>query len=165
MFFNEHPDANRISGKLFRTLRRTNYDLRFTRSAITINQLKNAGGMRLIRNKHVTDSISSYDQRCEAISLYYDFYTTNGQIGNRHFEKLYNAHDLLPLYIANTHPGIVANIPDSLNIRINTEGLSEHLNFMMQEKAYARQEIDRYNDLKNRAIRLMELIKKEYHLE
>ena len=164
-FFNEHPDAKKITGKLFRTIRRTNFDARFIRNIITINQLKNAGGMRLVRNKEVSDSISYYDQRCEVTTLYNDFYTANSQVGNRQFEKLFNAIDLLPLYISNTSPGIIANIPDSFIIRINTTELNEQLNFMMLEKSYARQEIERYKELQGRAERLMELIKKEYRLE
>ncbi len=165
VFFNEHPGSKTISGQLFRTIRRTNFDARFIRNIITINQLKNAGGMRLVRNKQIADSISSYDQRCEVTILYNDFYVVNSQIGNRQFEKLFNAADLLPLYISNTSPAIVANIPDSVIIRINAAELNEQLNFMMLEKAYARQEIDRYLEIKERAIRLMELIKKEYHLK
>ena len=164
-FFNDRPGAKTILGKLFRTIRRTNFDARFTRNIITINQLKNAGGMRLVRNKQIADSISSYDQRCEVTILYNDFYIENSVVGNRQFEKLFNAADLLPLYIANRNGAIIANIPDSLTIRINTAALNEQLNFMMLEKAYARQEIDRYIEIKGRAVRLMELIKKEYHLE
>ena len=161
-FFNDHPDAKTISGQLFRTIRRTNFDARFIRNTITINQLKNAGGMRLVRNKQIADSISSYDQRCEVTILYNDFYVVNSQIGNRQFEKLFNAGDLLPLYISNANPAIIANIPDSVVIRINTAELNDQLNFMMLEKAYARQEIERYYEIKERAIRLMELIKKKY---
>ena len=127
-FFNQHPDAKTISGHLFRTIRRTNFDARFIRNVITINQLKNAGGMRLVRNKEVSDSVSSYDQRCEVTTLYNDFYTVNSQVGNRQFEKLFNATDLLPLYISNTSTGIIANIPDPLIIRINTTELNEQLN-------------------------------------
>jgi hypothetical protein len=165
LFFNEHPSAKTISGQLFRTIRRTNFDSRFIRNVITINQLKNAGGMRLVRSKQVSDSISSYDQRCEVSILYNEFYTENSLVGNRQFEKLFNATDLLPLYISNTSPAIIANIPDSFIIRINTAELNEQLNFMMLEKAYARQEIERYKELQGRAERLIDLIKKEYHLE
>jgi hypothetical protein len=117
--------------------------------------------MRLVRGKQIADSISSYDQRCEVTILYNDFYIENSLVGNRQFEKLFNAVDLLPLYISNTSGAIVANIPDSLIIRINTTELNEQLNFMMLEKAYARQEIDRYMEIKGRAVRLMELIKKK----
>ena len=81
IFFNEYPNAKTISGKLFRTMRRTNYDARFTRNTITIDQLKNGGNMRLVRNKQVADSISSYDLRCEQSTLYNDFYTVNSQVG------------------------------------------------------------------------------------
>jgi hypothetical protein len=165
LFFNEHPGAKTISGQLFRTIRRTNFDSRFIRNVITINQLKNAGGMRLVRNKQIADSISSYDQRCEVTILYNDYYAENSLVGNRQFEKLFNAADLLPLYIANKNGAIIANIPDSIIIRINIADLNEQLNFMMLEKAYARQEIDRYEEIKERAVRLMQLIKKEYHLK
>jgi hypothetical protein len=165
-FFNSHPDAKTISGKLFRTIRRSSSDYRFIRNDITINQLKYSGGMRMIGNKKVADSISAYDLRYESIiSLYNELYLANVQLANRQCEKLFEAKDLLPLYIANTDPAIVANIPDSLSIGINTSELNQQLNFMMQEKAYAKQETDRYNDLKARAERLMELIKKQYNLE
>jgi hypothetical protein len=163
-YFLSNPESKTISGRMFRTIRRTNYDYRFTRNNITINQLKNAGGMRLIQNKEVADSISVYDLRCEQTALYYELYTISAQTGARQFEKLFNAIDLLPYYIANTSEGIVANIPDSIVIRINTGDLNDQLNFMMQEKAYARQEISRYKELKQRAERVMELIKKKYHL-
>ena len=83
----------------------------------------------------------------------------------RQFEKLFNAADLLPFYIANTSGAIVANIPDTIIIRINTNELNEQLNFMMQEKAYARQETTLFKDLQQRAERLITLIKKEYHLK
>jgi hypothetical protein len=136
-FFNQHPDAKTISGQLFRTIRRTNFDARFIRNAITINQLKNAGGMRLIRNKQVSDSISSYDQRCEVTTLYNDFYTVNSEVGNRQFEKLFNASDLLTLYISNTSRRSY-QIFRFIYYKINTTGLNEQLNFMMLEKAYAR---------------------------
>jgi hypothetical protein len=164
-FFLIHPDAKTVSGRLFRTIRRTNYDARFTRTNITFNQLKNAGGMRLIRNKQVADSISAYDLRCEQTVLYYELYNTISQWGARQFEKLFYAADLLPFYIANTSGAIIANIPDTIVIRINTTELNEQLNFMMQEKAYARQETGLFKQLQQRAERLMEMIKKEYHLK
>jgi hypothetical protein len=164
-FFNTHQNVRTISGKLFKTLRRTQFDQLFTRNNITINQLKNAGGMRLIRNKQIADSIAGYDFRCESYVIYVNYYSTNQQIANRYIEKMANSADLLPFYISNSGFAIVANIPDSISIHINTDGLNEQLNFMMLEKAYARQEIIRYKELEARAVRLIELIRKEYHIE
>jgi hypothetical protein len=166
IFFKTNPEVKTISGKIFKMIRRTNYDIRFIRNNITLNQLKNAGGMRLVRKKQVADSISRYDFYCESvISLYNEYYLANGQLGARQFEKLFVAADLLSLYIDNNTGRIVANIRDSITIRINTDELNEQLNFMMQEKAYAKQEIDRYNSVKERAVRLIELIKKEYKFD
>jgi hypothetical protein len=164
-FFLRNPGTKTIKGKLFRTIRRTNYDARFTRTNITFNQLKNAGGMRLIRNKAVADSILSYDLRCEQNNLYFEIYNTISQTGARQIEKLINASDLLPYYITNPTGAIVFNIPDSIDIRINTEALNEQLNFMMQEKAYARQDAGQFREIQGKAERLIELIKKEYHLK
>ena len=121
--------------------------------------------MRLVRNKQIADSISSYDQRCEITSAYNELYIENMYVSNRQFEKLFNAADLLPLYIANRNKTIIDNIPDSLTIRIHTTDMNEMLNFMMLQKAYARQEIELYLETKERAARLIELIKKEYHLK
>jgi hypothetical protein len=164
-FFIKNPNAQIISGKLFKTIRRTNHDSRFIRTSITFNQLKNTGAMRLIRNKQIADSILFYDLRCERSDLYLNLYLTISQTGARQFEQLFNAADLLPYYVANPSGAIVSNIPDSITVHINTSGLNEQLNFMMQEKAYARQEARLFKELEEQAVRLIELIKKEYHLE
>ena len=120
--------------------------------------------MRLISKKEVADSISMYDFLCEStISIYNTLYITNGQLGARQFEKLFEAQDLLDFYMDNKTGAIVTNIPDSLSIRINTTELNSQLNFMMQEKAYANQEINRCAVIKEKAKILMALIKKEYY--
>src|SRR4026209_2573085 len=75
MFFNSSHNAQTISGKLFKNLRRTTYDQNLIRNTITINQLKNAGAMRLIRNKMVTDSIAAYDFQFEYfVALHGQYY-------------------------------------------------------------------------------------------
>ena len=166
MFFNANPGATTISGKLFRTIRRTSWDQNLTRNTITINQLKNAGGMRLIRNKEVVDSITSYDLQCtHYTALYGEYYIDHQQLGFRNIEKLVNAKELLPLYISNNASGVVANIPDSITVHINTSGLNEYLNFLMQVKVFARQEIDFFERLKQTASALIGLIKKEYQID
>ena len=165
MFFNSSQNAKIISGRLFKNLRRTSYDQNLIRNTITINQLKNAGAMRLIRNKMVTDSIAAYDFQFEYFAaLHGEYYIIHQQADFRQLEKLVNSSDLLPLYILNSSTGIVNNIPDTMNIRINTEGLNEVLNFLMQLKVYARQEISQIAQLKRKATNLMMLIKQEYHL-
>ena len=165
MFFKAHPDAQTISGKFFRTLRRTTFDQLLIRNNITINQLKNAGGMHLIRDQSVTDSISAYDFQIESYQQYNIGYLTHQEVAYRNIEKMVDASDMLDLYISNNSDAIFGNIPDSIVIRINNADLNGELNFMMQLKVFARQELNRFKDLKNTAINLMAMIKNKYHLK
>ena len=164
MFFYNNKDVQKITVKFLKTLRRTSFDQRLTRNNITFNQLKNSGGMRLIRNKEVADSISAYDFNCERYDLYNEQYITNQQLDFRHLEKMVMAAELSPWYIQNTTLGVVANIPDSIIISVNLEGLNQYLNLLMQIKAFARQEILNFEQLRNNGENLIMLIRKEYHL-
>ena len=165
MFFNSNKNVQKITVKFLKTLRRTSFDQRLTRNSITINQLKNSGGMRLIRNKEVADSISAYDFNCERYDLYNEHYIANQQLDFRHLEKMVLASELSPWYIQNTTIGVVGNIPDSIVISVNLEGLNEYLNLLNQIKAFARQEIINFEQLSNNGVNLIMLIRKEYHLE
>ncbi len=166
LFFNAHPSATSISGRVIKYFRRATFDQNFTRNTITINQLKNAGGMRLIRDKPVIDSITSYDFQCEDyVNLYGEYYNSHQQLAYRYMEKLVPASALLQLYIQNNSTAYVTNIPDSIMIEINRTQLNEQLNLLMQVKIFAWQEIGEFQKLKNSATNLMELIKKDYHLK
>ena len=165
IFFYENKNASSISGKLFKTLRRTTWDHRIDRNTITISQLKNAGNMRLVQKKNVADSIAAYDMLWTYIELYKESYTTWNTMSNTYAGKLVSSNELLPLYIANKSEAIVNNIPDTINIKINTTELNEYLNFMMEQKVSIYQQNRLYKNIRESAERLIALIKKEYHLE
>src|SRR5260221_2934179 len=68
LFFEQNPAVKILPGIIFRNIRRTTWDRIYRRNSTTIDQLKNAGGMRLIQKKNVADSIAAYDlqwQRAE----------------------------------------------------------------------------------------------------
>src|SRR5436305_7184754 len=46
-YFETHPNAASVSGICYRNIRRTNWDRHYRRNSGTIDQLKNAGGLRL----------------------------------------------------------------------------------------------------------------------
>jgi hypothetical protein len=165
IFFTSHPDAKSISGKLFRTVRRTTYDTRFIRNNITMNQLKNAGGMQTIKKKNVADSISSLDLFWEKVSIYNDAYFSNLQTGYSYSEELIDESKLLPFFIRNQTAAFITGIPDTVIIKINTTDLNKQLGFMMREKTFAYQEIGIYKKLEESTVQLISLIKKEYDLE
>jgi hypothetical protein len=165
IFFAANPLAKSIPGKLFRTIRRTTYDTRFIRSNITMNQLKNAGGMRMVQKKNVADSISYLDLLWEKLGIYNEAYFSNLQNGYSYSEELVNVSSLLPFYIQNQTVSIVANIPDTVTIKINTADLNKQLSFMMRQKSFAYQEIGVYKKLEETTVELIRLIRKEYDLE
>ncbi len=164
-FFINNKNATTISGRLFRTLRRTTWDQRFERNMITISQLKNAGNMRLVQKKNVADSIGNYDMLWNNIELYRDGYAGIVDLSHHYAGKLVDPDDLLPLYLTNKSEAIVNNIPDSLTIRIDKTELKEQLNFMMGQKVSIYQQLRLYNNLRESAERLIFLIKKEYNLK
>ena len=166
MFFNSNKNVDVITGKLFKTLRRTTWDQLIDRNTITISQLKNAGNMRLVKKKNVADAIAAYDMLWINIdAIYKDTYVAFNELSNRYSGRLVNPGDLLPLYINNTSDAIVNNIPDSLLIRIDTTELKQQLNFMMSQKVNIYQQLQLYSHLRESAEKLMELLNKEYHLE
>lgn len=165
VFFYNNKNVQKISGKIYKILRRTTFDQRLVRNTITINQLKNAGGMRLVRNRQVADSIAAYDFNCERYEPYNENYLSHQQLNYRQFEKLVAISDLLPLYVENRSTAIVTNIPDSIDIKVNTTSINEYLGLLMQTKIFALQEILEFERLSISAVNLMALIKEEYYLK
>ena len=63
------PDPNRYSQRIYFIGRKLTRTANFFSADRTIKQLKNSGGLRLIRDQSVSDSILSYDQEIEKILL------------------------------------------------------------------------------------------------
>jgi len=120
----------------------------------TISQLKNAGGLRLIRHKNVADSITLYDtkqQHLDAIAKSYDEVTTDmDKDGYMIFDNQYIRHNFETGSIS-----ILTNNATTIRLYANRV-------FMVQivEKYYKNYLIQQ----KELAVALMSLIKKEYHL-
>ena len=166
LFFEEHPDVIKIPGIVYRQMRRTLWDRHYRRNSTTIDQLKNAGGMRLIQKKNIADSIAAYDLQWTRAEFWRETYITNLGKGKGFVEKIVNANDLLPAFRNNsTGNSLVARTIDSLIIRINPAYLNEYLNFLNWQKTNTIQDKRGYQNLEESAARLIDMIKKEYHLE
>ena len=121
----------------------------------TISQLKNAGGLRLIRRKNVADSITLYDTKVQyyaGIVKSYDEVTTEMiNEGFMIFDNQYIRH--------NFETGSISLLTN------NATTIRHYANcvFMVQivDKYYNRYLIQQ----KKLAVALMALIKKEYHLK
>jgi hypothetical protein len=62
-----------------------------------MDQLKNAGGMRLIRKKNVADSIASYDLQWQRAEFWREAYVANLAKGKDLLHKIFNAKTFYPV--------------------------------------------------------------------
>ncbi|MDQ6756183.1 MAG: hypothetical protein M3004_04525 [Bacteroidota bacterium] len=164
LFFESNPGATIIPGFIARQMRRSLWDRHYRRNSTTIDQLKNAGGMRLIRNKNVADSIAAYDLLWIRAEFWREGYITLQEKGKDLVHKVIDATNLLSKYRMWEFIS-KRNTLDSLSIKINRESLNEFLNFLADQKITTSQDKDGYKTIEKMAERLIALIKKEYHLQ
>jgi len=166
LFFESNPDAKIIPGAVFRHMYRTIWDRHYRRNSTTIDQLRNAGGMRLIRKKNVADSIAAYDLQWQRAEFWREAYITRQEKLMDILHKVFNSGDLISQYRQHSSTfTLPAIITDSMKIRIYPAYLNEYLNFIFDQKITTKQDKRAYQTLEKSAERLIELIKKEYHLQ
>lgn len=165
-FFESNPHPETIPGSVFRQMFRTIWDKHHRRNTATNDQLRNAGGMRLIRKKIVADSIAAYDLQWQRAEYWREVYITRQEKAMNLLHQIFNAADLVPFYKKQTDAApIVPNTYDSLKIQFYPVPLNEYLNFLYDQKITTRQDSRAYQALKKSAERLIDMIKKEYHLK
>jgi hypothetical protein len=166
LFFESNPDVTTIPGRVFRYMYRTIWDKHYRRNSTTMDQLKNAGGMRLIRKMNVADSIAAYDLLWQRAEFWRETYIANLAKGQDLLHKIFNARDLLSSYRNDSTAGTLrANVTDPLTITIKQEYLNEYLNFLHDQKITTGQDEKAYQVLEKTAERLINLVEKEYHLK
>ncbi len=163
-YFETNPNTKKVPGSLLRNMRRTLWDRYYTRNITTIDQLKNAGGLRLIRKKNVRDSIAAYDLMWQRAGFWQEGYITLQEKGKDFLQNIFTAQELLIRYRAHTEI-FDRKETDSLIYTINTEHLNEYLNFISNQKSTTLQNKRGYEAIAQSAERLIALIKNEYHLK
>ena len=166
-YFSIHRDKKTIPAYVHNLMRRSSWDRAYDRNNITMTQLKNAGNMRLIRKKNVADSILSYDFLWERADSYYkQTYWSSSGIINDYIKKIISDYSLLPYYkLNNTTAARLEGEAANITVEINTTLLLEYLNHLHKIKTTIVQDKDFYQDIEKKAERLIDLIKKEYHLK
>jgi len=129
----------------------------------TIVQLRNAGGMRLIKNKSVSDSMVGYYRTAEVIQ----FQTDEGLNSRRELREKYiplvNARDFLKV-IDSTNT--IINVPENLYLRkVDAEIINGCIIEIDRIKTLNLAIANRILNLKEKATRIKEFLKKEYHLK
>ena len=88
-----HPDLKSFAGDLYYFLRWMHRSDMFSVNDRTIIQLRNAGGMRLVSNKVVSDSMVSYYGEVDYIRFIFEEQTEFRRALRPHFPKLFNGMD------------------------------------------------------------------------
>jgi len=129
----------------------------------TITQLKNSGGLRLIKNQQASDSIMSYEQLLEDLE-------TNKEIEQKETAFLYPY--LSTLFDPNVFESMVdsygiinrpANNPSLRNA--NQEQIREFMFYLHQKKTSYIFTIDFLNNLHAKAVNLIKFLQQEYQLK
>jgi hypothetical protein len=128
----------------------------------TITQLKNSGGLRLIRNRQAVDFIERYDRQQRRLEI---IRAISIELGHDLTEALYRTVD---------SKDVVSGLYDSLFydkkvnpekvIRLNDQSLNELINKCIALRLRTGSDITVYNNIKRVALSLVEFLIKEYHL-
>ena len=101
----------------------------FFQNSGTFDQLRNSGGLRLIRNRNIVDSIEAYDQQVKRMSLR-DRYETDFMFENKKLaQKLFEGRSALKILADTVY--FKNQVSPDLTIPINEQYLDEYLNSLI----------------------------------
>lgn len=129
----------------------------------TLQQLKNAGGMRLIRKSRISDSIMIYDKKVRDLLIeqeaVFDYYIKQRSLG-----ELLN----IELVVKAVNPEMMAQLEQnntSLLVTNDKSILSKYLGYAFGYQGFAQNYILQLREVLAYATRLINLIRYEYHLK
>ena len=154
--------TNGYNDTLWRTLPKGFPD--FVKADRTMQQLKNSGGMRLVKNKKAADGITDYDLKCRNLDI-----DVNSLIGVH--ERYYISYSELIDHMALDADKKMMN-PKELEsgrknylLKSDKPSLGKFYNQIKLLKELAGFVKSQEEKLLDKAVNLIELLKKEYHLE
>ena len=98
----------------------------FFQNSGTLDQLKNSGGLRLINNRMIVDSIEAYDQQVKRMAKRDDFEVDAFMYNNRIGQKLFDARSIVKAYGFSDSPLILKD--STTSIQLNPGFLDEYVN-------------------------------------
>jgi hypothetical protein len=129
----------------------------------TIVQLRNAGGMRLIRNKSVSDSMVAYYKEVENLQFLFDESLVIKRTLREKLQPLLNAADFTRIIDDNNN---VINPPDILHLRVmDTGAINNCLLDINYIRGLSTGTKKRVQALRTRATEIKKFIAKEYGIK
>jgi hypothetical protein len=160
---NDHPITPDIIKKIYLLSSNSTRVVNAVFENRTSSQLKNSGGMRLIRKKKVSDSLMSYWQNaeiCNSISERLDFIAA--ERSDLYVRLFYNKY----LIRDDASRPAVSAIKEGASLISNDPALlAEYSNRTYSRKLVLNNYLTWMRETKARALRLMEIIRSEYDIE
>ena len=156
-------DRDKMAGEIYYFLRLLHRSAVFSVNDRTMVQLRNAGGMRLVSNKSVSDSMVSYYKDVDFIKFLYEEQTEIRRSLRPYFPRILDGIDF-GKFIDETNTVIRINEP--VKIKFNDkEAVNAILLICQHIKGINSGTKRRLGNLKEKAKIIREIIKKEYHLK
>ncbi|HWC54153.1 MAG TPA: hypothetical protein VG676_11260 [Chitinophagaceae bacterium] len=156
------PNPNQYGQRIYFFARQLTRTFNFFQADRTIKQLKNSGGLRLIRNQQASDSILSYDQAIEKVQL----------TQNRQDDEI---NDIRPMMGRLMDPNVLETMIDGEDIHppagnpslrnVNREFILDFIYAVHQIKGSDAVSSARLQLVKDKATGIIRFLKKEYHLK
>ena len=151
------PEVSKNSSKAYYYFEMSRHFPDFIYTDRTIQQLKNSGNMRLLRNKAVADSIVDYDSKVR------NLFVGQNQLNNLVLTYGIQKNKLFQMRLLDSSfSGSKTEIP---LLSQNKNDIEEFYNSMWDQKKFFTWVRDLDIELQAKGTRLIAFIKKEYHLE
>ena len=158
-----HPLKERFATDIYYFFRFIHRSRPYTANDRTIVQLRNAGGMRLVSNKNVSDSMINYYKDVDFIKWIYDEQIELKRSLRAHFDKILYANDfskvidnqnrvIRPTEVLRLKPAEFESLNTVMLILNNIKGINQGTRLRLAE-------------LKEKAIKIRSYIIEEYHLK
>ena len=159
MNYNEMPKG--ANPTLFRNIKAIYNYPTFIYSDRTIQQLKSSGGMLLIKNKKAADGIMDYDAFVRS-------YEIDGAYVERYWENLtFQRLNIIDQESLDNDLKLIGTVDTKKNYLAVSDPVQLHRlkSFVYELKTYHTHTLNANKKLRDKAIRLFEILKNEYHLE
>jgi hypothetical protein len=162
-FFIGSPDYKSHLNDIYFFARSISPPMNFFPNERTIQQLKSSGGLRLIRNIKVSNSIMEYDQKM-VMQL-----SDIGDEENLRLEYRKSVRNLFDGKVLMSMLGNSSRIERPMNnpplFKVDAIGINDLIVDMQYVKKADQIQVVRYMELTKQAAELIQLIRKEYHLK
>jgi hypothetical protein len=158
-----HPEKEKFAGEIYYFFRFIHRSRPFSANDKTIVQLRNAGGMRLVSNKSVSDSMINYYKDVDFIKWIFDEQIDLKRSLRPQFDKILYAEDFSKVIDDENH---VIRPVAALKLKpADKESLNSIMLILNNIKGINQGTRLRLLELKEKAIKIRKYINKEYHLE